>query len=347
MTLTELADVDDTTAGEATQDCGEERRWRRDADVGVAAAAFGSSFDERAGDLRDGWSWTGDARSKSHPARSGVKSRGDDSSTSLQAATSCMTSKSFKPSSPASWKGVEVRLTMPFETTKNRADGPPTGFFDALKTAALGCTRRKADGAGVRQVAIRFTAFERLKRALPGSAFVAGLPPAIEGAIWVAPTSTKMLRRRSSARQRTRTAAACCRACWRSASRAPRACSRACARPSRATRWQGVRFGIFAKVDAAVTTFAGKFHAVVAGGITGVMSTVVTNPIDVLKTRVQSAPLDADGRAAAVTLRGLVEKEGPAVLARGLGPRVVKIGLGQRSSSACTTPCARDCHRNF
>ena len=34
-------------------------------------------------------------------------------------------------------------------------------------------------------------------------------------------------------------------------------------------------------------------------------------------------------QAAAVTLRGLVEKEGPAVLARGLGPRVVKIGLGQ------------------
>ena len=78
-----------------------------------------------------------------------------------------------------------------------------------------------------------------------------------------------------------------------------------------------------------VNTSQNSFSFTHAGGITGVMSTVVTNPIDVLKTRVQSAPLDADGRAAAVTLRGLVEKEGPAVLARGLGPRVVKIGLGQ------------------
>ena len=93
----------------------------------------------------------------------------------------------------------------------------------------------------------------------------------------------------------------------------------------------GVRFGIFAKVDAAVTTFAGKFHAVVAGGITGVMSTVVTNPIDVLKTRVQSAP--STPTAAPPSLRGLVEKEGPAVLARGLGPASSRSASGRRSSA--------------
>ena len=232
--------------------------------------------------------------------------------------------------------GAEVWLTMPFETTKNRVQmGRSTGFFDVLKTAGprglyYGVQAQMVQVCG--KVAIRFTAFERLKRALPGSAFVAGLlAGCIEGAIWVAPTERlKMLRQAelgAGARAHGNLLQSLQLVLREQGIKALFSGVRETV--ARNAMANGVRFGIFAKVDAAVTTFAGKFHAVVAGGITGVMSTVVTNPIDVLKTRVQSAPLDADGRAAAVTLRGLVEKEGPAVLARGLGPRVVKIGLGQ------------------
>ena len=233
--------------------------------------------------------------------------------------------------------GAEVWLTMPFETTKNRVQmGRSTGFFDVLKTAGprglyYGVQAQMVQVCG--KVAIRFTAFERLKRALPGSAFVAGLlAGCIEGAIWVVPTERlKMLRQAELGAAAHAHGGGVLQSLQlvlreQGAKGLLAGVRETVARNAMAN---GVRFGIFAKVDAAVTTFAGKFHAVVAGGITGVMSTVVTNPIDVLKTRVQSAPLDADGRAAAVTLRGLVEKEGPAVLARGLGPRVVKIGLGQ------------------
>ena len=215
--------------------------------------------------------------------------------------------------------GAEVWLTMPFETTKNRVQmGRSTGFFDVLKTAGprglyYGVQAQMVQVCG--KVAIRFTAFERLKRALPGSAFVAGLlAGCIEGAIWVAPTERlKMLRQAELGAAAHAHGGGVLQSLQlvlreQGAKGLLAGVRETVARNAMAN---GVRFGIFAKVDAAVTTFAGKFHAVVAGGITGVMSTVVTNPIDVLKTRVQSAPLDADGRAAAVTLRGLVEKEGP------------------------------------
>jgi len=64
--------------------------------------------------------------------------------------------------------------------------------------------------------------------------------------------------------------------------------------------------------------------APLAGGVTGVASVLLTNPIDVLKTRVQTS-----SGAERVTLRALVATEGIRVLARGLLPRAIKIGIGQ------------------
>ena len=40
--------------------------------------------------------------------------------------------------------------------------------------------------------------------------------------------------------------------------------------------------------------------AAVAGGATGVASVVLTNPVDVIKTRVQATPLGASGEAPGV-----------------------------------------------
>ena len=82
--------------------------------------------------------------------------------------------------------------------------------------------------------------------------------------------------------------------------------------------------------------------AVLAGGMSGVFSVALTNPVDVIKTRVQATPLAAAGAAAAeggtngaaaghtlAVVRGMLAHEGVGVFTTGMVARAWKIGLGQ------------------
>lgn len=100
----------------------------------------------------------------------------------------------------------------------------------------------------------------------------------------------------------------------------------------------GARFAIYERVVAELRIQSRRrggddtstFVAPLAGAITGVASVLLTNPLDVVKTRVQSmfSANDAGG-AQNITMRTLVAREGASVLAHGLAPRAIKIGLGQ------------------
>ena len=71
--------------------------------------------------------------------------------------------------------------------------------------------------------------------------------------------------------------------------------------------------------------------AAVAGGLTGIVSVVLTNPVDVLKTHAQASPIEAKGsaRGAVGAAATLLRENGVLFLARGMGARMLKIGIGQ------------------
>ena len=82
--------------------------------------------------------------------------------------------------------------------------------------------------------------------------------------------------------------------------------------------------------------------AAVAGACTGCVSVLLTNPVDVVKTRVQAAPLQSGGAASSVeVVRNLLRDEGLQALGKGLGARLLKIG--RRSSSEPTMRCESAC----
>mmetsp|Transcript_5982 Transcript_5982/g.19755 ORF Transcript_5982/g.19755 Transcript_5982/m.19755 type:complete len:158 (-) Transcript_5982:225-698(-) len=99
----------------------------------------------------------------------------------------------------------------------------------------------------------------------------------------------------------------------------------------------GARFAIYERVVAELRIQSRRrggddtstFVAPLAGAITGVASVLLTNPLDVVKTRVQSMFSANASGAQNITMRTLVAREGASVLAHGLAPRAIKIGLGQ------------------
>lgn len=263
---------------------------------------------------------------------------------------------------------VEVLLTMPFEVTKTRMQlglahvpkgapstmpPPPT---PSTVFASMANTVRASGPLGlwygvkpqmvqvVGKTAIRFSAFERIKAAIPNDApkplraLLPGLAAGVlEGALWVAPTERLKLLRQAEVASKTQLhgsmlgslrivvenegVAGLWRGAW------PTVLRNALA--------NGTRFAIFGGALESLREAwpaGGSWHAPVAGALTGVMSTILTNPLDVVKTRTQTVAPGA-GQAAHMPVRptilGLVAAEGPSVLVRGLAPRVLKIGLGQ------------------
>ncbi len=58
------------------------------------------------------------------------------------------------------------------------------------------------------------------------------------------------------------------------------------------------------------------------------MATTVTNPIDVVKTRLQALPHSAGAAGALSIARGMLASEGAGAFAAGLGARVLSIAPG-------------------
>lgn len=89
----------------------------------------------------------------------------------------------------------------------------------------------------------------------------------------------------------------------------------------------GIRLGLFELLATPLRERTPLPKAVVpalAGGLCGIVSTIMTNPIDVIKTHVQ-----ASSQPPASVLRNLLREEGLAVLAKGTSARCIKIGSGQ------------------
>lgn len=240
---------------------------------------------------------------------------------------------------------------MPFEVTKNRLQmgRGPTGIvasmLDTIKVAGpqglwYGLQPQLVQVAG--KTAIRFAAFERFKALLPpGSTFTAGtLAGLTEAVVWVAPTERlKMLRQAeigggaSASSPGTSSVFRAMllvlerdgvRGLWMGTG--PTAARQALA--------NGTRFFMFERFKKLLQPLLPTaVLSAVAGGVTGVVSVVLTNPVDVIKTRVQAAPLGAPGdRAAGVAhaVRSLLaEQDLVSAMSVGMKARALKIGLGQ------------------
>lgn len=246
----------------------------------------------------------------------------------------------------------EAVITMPFEVTKNRiqlSHGPPGIAANMRDTIARAGPAGLYYGLQPQLVqvaakgAIRFTAVERFKSVLPpGSSFTAGtLAGLVEAVIWVVPTERlKVLRQselgggvgaggsgsvlRAGANVISQQGI---RGLWVGSG----------STAARQALANGSRFLMFDHFKAAMPDGMPS-PAAVAGGLTGVASVVITNPIDVIKTHVQAAPISAATVAGAPAAAAdgalgpavaLVRAEGVRALMRGMGARALKIGLGQ------------------
>lgn len=240
---------------------------------------------------------------------------------------------------------AEACVTQPFEVTKNRIQlghGPRGVYSNMADTVA----RRGAGGLyyGLQpqlvqvssKAAIRFAAVENFKRILPpGSTFTAGtLAGLTEAVVIVAPTERlKVLRTSELGGLKGVGSSSVFRAAvlvfrdqglaglWTGTG--PTAARQALA--------NGIRFALYDKFKKALPTSLGALGSVIAGALTGIASTVITNPIDVVKTRIQSAPVERGAASLSVlrSVRELLRSEGLMGLTRGTGARAVKIGIGQ------------------
>ena len=252
---------------------------------------------------------------------------------------------------------TESLVTMPFEVTKNRLQlghGPKGIAQNMADTYArqgaaglyYGLQAQLVQVSG--KAAVRFAAFENIKRVLPaGYSFTAGtLAGLTEALILVAPTERlKVLR---TAELSGAAGAGGSASVWRAATivvkqqgisglwfgSGPTAARQAIA--------NGARFGVYEHFKAWLSAIGAPAPAVLAGGMSGVFSVALTNPVDVIKTRVQATPLAAAGAAAAeggtngaaaghtlAVVRGMLAHEGVGVFTTGMVARAWKIGLGQ------------------
>lgn len=238
--------------------------------------------------------------------------------------------------------GCEALATMPFEVTKNRIQmghGPsgilanmvdtvrrvgPTGLYYGVQAQLL---QTAVKGA------IRFSAFERLKRILPpGSSFTAGLLAGVlEAVVWVAPTERLKILRQAEISHR---------ATFGGGSSVIQATLGLVSKHGLSSLWvgsgttmvrqgmaNGMRFLMFDQFRATMPSWL-PAPAAVSGVLTGVTSVWLTNPVDVLKTRVQACTGEGSQRLMSIALE-LLRKEGPSAFARGIGARSLKIGIGQ------------------
>ncbi|CAK8992844.1 unnamed protein product [Durusdinium trenchii] len=93
----------------------------------------------------------------------------------------------------------------------------------------------------------------------------------------------------------------------------------------------GVRFALYGRVKAAITSDPPQmWQSAMAGGITGCCSTLLNNPIDVIKSRIEAQ----DGKTKEYTgtiqaFRAILKQEGFMAFYKGIAPRLMKISIGQ------------------
>lgn len=246
---------------------------------------------------------------------------------------------------------TEITFTMPFDTVKtfcqvNRGNSGPLAAareihgLKGFQGFYFGMPALLTQVAG--KQALRFSAFEQVKTFLLSSAFVpkgsvdglAGICAGfIEAFLWTTPTERlKVLRQNDIKSGLNRYASLPGAIRTVSAEHGIRGLYAGIgATGIRQASGVGVRFAVYGRIKAAISSDPPKLHeSALAGGVTGCVGTVLNHPIDVVKSRIEAQ----DGKVKEYTnvfqaFRKMVLEEGWRVMYTGLAPRLIKISLGQ------------------
>jgi len=246
---------------------------------------------------------------------------------------------------------TEAAVTMPFDTiktycqTQRVAYGPVAGAKDIFKLKGFGgfyfglpAVLVQVAGKG----AIRWSAYEQLKvmfqtaGAPRGSIdLLAGMGAGLaEAFLWTTPTERLKVLRQQDIKTGLNRYASITGAIRTIATehgiKGLYAGIGACG--LRQASGVGVRFAVYGRVKLAISSDPPQmWQSAIAGGITGCISTVLNNPIDVVKTRIEAQ--DGAGTKEYTNwfqcMRSTVKQEGFLALYRGMAPRLVKISFGQ------------------
>ena len=98
----------------------------------------------------------------------------------------------------------------------------------------------------------------------------------------------------------------------------------------------GIRFLLFSTLKQSFETLDKNhpnavWHTPIAAGSCGVISVMANNPIDVIKTRIQSQYGHNNNKSSSLfsTLKDILKKEGVSALYKGVTARAMKVGFGQ------------------
>ena len=254
---------------------------------------------------------------------------------------------------------IETLVTMPFEVTKTRLQirhGAQESIFASMRSTwqsnglrgfYFGLPVMLIQASG--KLAIRFSVFEQFKELLsapgqqPGKAsvFVSGFAAGgIESAIWITPCERLKTLRQT---QIGVPSAKVVHTAWHSSLQQVIKDEGigSLFRGVIPTFWRnagsvGYRFLVYDIAMEAIVGGTGEkrwFHSLLCGAFVGMTSTVLNNPLDVVKSRMQ-AEQQVDGgqykyRGAIHCCQSIVREEGVVALGQGLFSRLCKITLGQ------------------
>mmetsp|Transcript_101628 Transcript_101628/g.180209 ORF Transcript_101628/g.180209 Transcript_101628/m.180209 type:complete len:291 (+) Transcript_101628:12-884(+) len=93
----------------------------------------------------------------------------------------------------------------------------------------------------------------------------------------------------------------------------------------------GVRFALYGHIKKTIVSDPPQiWQPALAGGMTGCVSTLLNNPIDVVKSRIQAQQgKDKEYTGTWHCFRSIVRSEGVSALYKGVAPRLMKISIGQ------------------
>jgi len=229
---------------------------------------------------------------------------------------------------------VEAVVTQPLEVVKTsqqasrggdarswaqhvRARGPFAGLAPQLAQTTV-------------KVGLRFAAYDGVRRAVGADALAGFVAGALEALVWIAPTERlKVLRIQHrethpnlAASIRCVVAAQGVRGLWRGGT----------ATVLRNSSVVGTRFVVYGETSRSLRA-AGAVPAdavpAVAGLLAGALTTVLSQPLDVLKTVMNAADVGERAESNLDALRRVWRERGARGFTAGLGARVLKIGTGQ------------------
>jgi len=247
---------------------------------------------------------------------------------------------------------TEITFTMPFDTVKTFCQVNRTGTSSPLAAAKeihglkgfkgfyFGMPALLMQVAG--KNAIRFSAFEQVKRILLANDYVpkgsvdglAGLCAGFtEAFLWTTPTERLKVLRQNDIKSGLNRYASLPGAIRTVATEhgIKGLYAGIGATGIRQASGVAVRFSLYGRIKGAISSDPPQLHeSALAGGLTGCIGTMLNHPIDVVKSRIEAQ----DGKVKEYTnvfqaFRKMISQEGWRVMYTGLGPRLIKISLGQ------------------